>query len=103
MSWPERRTADSVPFMAAVPATRVPWSGLKWGRAEPEARSCSRQPFEMTDQLGHLVPRPDQADGQQGQVIGVGLGERSSAGVRPKPGARQHGYDGSGSTCLYQA
>jgi DNA-binding Lrp family transcriptional regulator len=29
----------------------------------------------VTDQLGHLVARPDQADGEQGQVVGMGLGE----------------------------
>ncbi len=29
----------------------------------------------MPNQLGHLVPWPDQADGKQGQVLGFGLGE----------------------------
>ncbi len=29
----------------------------------------------MADQLGHLVSGADQADRQQGQVVGVGLGD----------------------------
>ena len=42
----------------------------------PELRTVSsRQQLKVADQLGHLVARPDQADGEQRQVVGVGLGE----------------------------
>ena len=34
-------------------------------------RVRSGQQLQVPDQLGHLVPRPDQADDEHGQVVGV--------------------------------
>ena len=57
-------------------------------------RVRSGQQLQVPDQLGHLVPRPDQADGEHGQVVGVGLGQLPEVVVVHAGGLGRGGHVG---------
>jgi DNA-binding LacI/PurR family transcriptional regulator len=67
------RVAD--PARAAELHLLTPTLQVRGSTAPPSLGQQLWQQLEVADQLGHLVAGPDQADGEQGQVVGVGLGE----------------------------
>src|SRR5438552_19052387 len=77
---PPRPAAPTTPNPPATPS-RVRTRG-----------GSSRQQLQVPDQLGHLVPRPDQADREHGQVVGVSLGQLPEVVVVHAGGLRRGGH-----------